>query len=773
MSIVADSAKTRRIELILRQIDSLPTLPTIASRLLTLTTSDDAHVQEVIQLVSADPTLTAKILSLCRKAHHGIRNETLTVEKAVLLQGFTTVRSAVLSLKVFEIFDSPRPEAWRDRRSETDQDDDQTNQDDASNRFDRVNFWRHCLAVGIAAELIAVGHTKELHLNPSEAFVCGLLHDVGKLAIDYMLPKSFARVLELTEINQGNVAEFERRIIGVDHHTTGKRLAEQWQLPDIIRDTIWLHGSSYESVPPLPHRRMVGLVSLADLLARRNHLGYSGNFSFGQSPEDLAVGIGLNPKVVESVNHQLHEELMRREVVLGLDEQPSREMFLQSIQQANQVLGKLNNALERRSRVTTSQAKVLESISTFQSNTRPEQSVQDLIDEVVFSASRLLGPGYYALLYQPVQAIDLDEEPWLLSQHEAFEEQSSTPGQIQYITPPAQTANLADLRTDYSLSLSMMGFFPWLANHLVGDLDLWDLKMMPLTGGWGTVAVLLHSQSKLPGRQQLQAISMCWGAAIAAAVQQDSAKRLGEQLAESNFALSEAQDRLVRTASLVRLGEMAAGAAHEMNNPLAVISGRSQLLAMNLSPGSKEQTAAATIVEQSHRLSDLITLLRLFADPPKLNLEPTDIGHMLDETIKRVRRDLPQSVAAKPISLHIKSGLPHVSIDREQLSIAVKEILLNAVQSMPKTSIHLTSRTDPENRYLVIQVKDDGKGMDEYTLQHATDPFFSAKAAGRQLGMGLARVEQIMTAHSGQLELRSISDGGTIATLLIPLDLPR
>ncbi len=777
MSTVADPAKARRVELILRQIDSLPTLPAIATKLLSLTTRDDSHVREVIDLVSSDQALTAKILSLCRRAYRGVRNDVLTIEKAVLLLGFNAIRSAVLSLKVFEVFDAPRPDAWRDPQTgqlapgASSDDDPIHGPQEPGARFDRANFWRHCLAVGIASELIVAAHPNDPQLTASEAFVCGLLHDVGKLALDYMLPKSFARVIELTELNQGNISNLERRIIGLDHHTAGKRLAEQWQLPDMIRDCIWLHGSTYDSVPKLPHRRMIGLVSLADLLARRNHLGYSGNFSFNQTQKDLAEALGFKPHLVESVTNQLHEELIKRESVLGLEDKPSREIFLQSIQQANQVLGRLNTALERRNRTATNQARILDAVTLFQSQITPDRSVQDVIDQVVLNASQILGQGFYAVLYQPQVKHTAEPQPLMLCEYSAGHDEPGPP-HIQYLNPPGQTMSLADLRTDFSMSLSMMGFFPWLANYLSEGLELWEIKMLPLTCGWGTVAVILHTCGHLPARQQLQAVTGCWGSAIGYAAQQESTVRLGEELAEANRALSEAQDRLVRTASMVRLGEMAAGAAHEMNNPLAVISGRSQLLTMSLSPGSKEQQAAQTIFEQSHRLSDLITLLRLFADPPKLELEPTDIGRLLDDTIKRVRRDLPQNESMKPISLQVKSGLPQVSVDGEQLAIAVKEVLLNAIQAMPKKSVYVIARADPEHRNLVIQVKDDGKGMDEYTRLHATDPFFSAKAAGRQIGMGLARVDQIVAAHGGQLEIRSILDGGTVVTLSIPLDSP-
>jgi signal transduction histidine kinase len=224
---------------------------------------------------------------------------------------------------------------------------------------------------------------------------------------------------------------------------------------------------------------------------------------------------------------------------------------------------------------------------------------------------------------------------------------------------------------------------------------------------------------------------------------------------------------------MARLGEMASGAAHEMNNPLAVISGRSQLLTMALPPGTKEHKAATTIYEQSHRLSDLITSLRLFADPPLAQRCPTDVVHLLQDTISRVRKELSGPEARRTIFLEVKGQLEPVNIDSGQMDLAVAELLHNAVQASPKTSVSVCVQIDPIDRTLIIQVADDGVGMDEHTLSHAMDPFFSAKAAGRRVGMGLPRAKQWAAAHGGTLELRSTLNQGTLATLTIPLDCVR
>ncbi len=768
-TVTTEPAQARRIELILRQIDSLPTLPAIATKLLTLTASDDTNAREVIELVSSDQTLTAKVLSMCRRADRGVRDNTMTIDKAVVLLGFNAIRNAALSIKVFELFDNPDTGSQNVASGKFGDD----GVIHANYKFDRENFWRHSLAVGIAAELIAAAHPNLSDLPAAEAFVCGLMHDVGKIALDYVLPKSYSRVIELAELNQSNISVFERKVMGIDHHTAGKRLSEQWLLPYWIQDCIWLHGSDYETLPQLGHRRIIGLVTLADLLVRLNHIGYSGNFVFRHDIDNMALELGLIPKVVHKITRQLHEELQQRSEVLGLNDQPSRELFLQSIQQANVALGQLNSALERRTNTAARQSRVLETVSTFHKQATPGRTVQDVLDAVVKSVSSVLGTGYCAMLYQPGDITAGDDMVWLVSQY------NDQGGLIrtEFVEPPSYSPDLANLSGDQTLSMSLMSVLPWIADHLIESEDPRKLHLLPLNGGWGTVAVMVHDRVSLPPPNQMEALTFSWGSAIAAAAQHEGVRRLGEDLAQANRALAdvnralaETQEKLTQTQSLARLGEMAGGAAHEMNNPLAVISGRAQLLTRTLSPGSKEQVASQTIVDQSHRLSDFISAMRMFASPPVAKRRSTDLAVMLDAVVKNVKSSLRAPESRTPISLQFKTGLSPVVIDPDQIGQAVTELIINAIQASPKTAVHVTAQIDPLKSNLIVQVTDDGKGMDEYTHSHALDPFFSAKPAGRQMGMGLTRVQHFAAAHNGKIDLRSSPKTGTVATLTIPLD---
>src|SRR4051812_39029457 len=124
----------KRVDLILQQLEELPTLPTVALRILEITGSDGASVSQVVKLVESDPSLTARILQLVHRADSGVRGEVNSVERAVVLLGFEALRSAVLAVSVFETFHAEQPKAAH---------------------FNREEFWKHCVAVACCAEMLA------------------------------------------------------------------------------------------------------------------------------------------------------------------------------------------------------------------------------------------------------------------------------------------------------------------------------------------------------------------------------------------------------------------------------------------------------------------------------------------------------------------------------------------------------------------------------------------------------------------------------------------
>lgn len=756
-----EAGRARQVELILQQVDALPTLSPVATRLLSVSSVDEADLDELVGLLETDPSMTARILSLVRRADKGANQDNITtVRRAVIMLGLEAVQAAVLAVCVYELFDRAGHDL--DRHAAR----------GPGGVFDRVGFWRHSVAVACAAQSIARAHPGK-GVTPDEAFVAGLLHDIGKLVLELVLPRSYGRVLELAEHRGVDSAGVERELIGLDHHTAGKRLATRWGLGRSLAEVMWLHSQPLRSLPDVPGRAMIELVTVAKALCRRLHVGWSGDFAPDADLATLCLEAQLETASVEGAAQGLHAEVGARCSALGLDETSSPELLLASIATANRRLSRMNDALQARAAQSQQQRAVLEAIGAFHAAGAPQRSVVEAFSEIVRSAGEVFGSGFYGIVFQPAPG-----ELWHVHQF-------SADGHLvrsQLMEPPPGGADgpqdLGSIGTGRGLRVGVMGLIPWLSDFLMDAGDVRRVRILPLrvvegddlAGAvpGGAAAALLHDREPegegLTDRL-LEPLVATWAWAFNASAQFERAQRLGERLAESNRSLAEAQARLTEAASMARLGEMAAGAAHEMNNPLTVISGRCQLLA-DRAANPQERAAAKAVVAAARQLTDLITSLHLIADPPEPRLVPTAVSDVLTSAVREART---RTGAMGDVRVTVPAGLRLAPMDRELIERAVHELVLNAIESDPTGLVEVTAAVDGVDDRLVISVRDYGPGLSERGLKHAFDPFFSEKPAGRQCGLGLSRARRMAELHAGTLRIENVQGGGVLARLTLPM----
>ena len=292
-----------RLKKITQSIIALPTLPAVITQLIGIIDNPKTSARNVAQLISTDQALTAKILKLANSAFYGFPREIATVNHAVVVLGFETVKNLALSVSVLERFSGHGE----------------------SSGFDRQKFWEHSIGCGVAAKLLAA---KFRYRVSGEVFAAGILHDIGKLVLSQYFPADFGEVLDLAESQGTYIGKAEEQVLGVTHAEVGGWLAERWNLPDQLEESI----SNHHTPGRLGRRsELTSLIHLADFLCRREQIGDGGGDKLPPlDPAALrAFGIHEEPrsaiKRVFGYGDELREEMEKADafaaIVRGDEEQ--------------------------------------------------------------------------------------------------------------------------------------------------------------------------------------------------------------------------------------------------------------------------------------------------------------------------------------------------------------------------------------------------------------------------------------------------------------------
>jgi len=229
-------------------------------------------------------------------------------------------------------------------------------------------------------------------------------------------------------------------------------------------------------------------------------------------------------------------------------------------------------------------------------------------------------------------------------------------------------------------------------------------------------------------------------------------------------ALEEEFQHTLETEKLAAMAEFAAGAGHEINNPLTVIAGRAQLYLRDESDPEKRR-ALALISAQAMRVHEMIADLMLFARPPEPEPEPIDAVDLLDRVIEE---SLPDAVA-REIALRrtgAEGPIP-LTADPTQLTVALRALCRNAMEALGGAGT-IEFGAEARGGEVLLRVSDDGPGIPPEERRHIFDPYYSARQAGRGLGLGLSKAWRIVTNHGGRIDVESEPGEGTVFTITLP-----
>ena len=195
-------------------------------------------MQDFEKMIKMDPTLVLRILRGVNSPYYGLRQKVNSISRAVVIIGINNLRNMIVTEGLKELF--------KDKNSK--------------NAFSRNNLWLHCAAVSICSQMLM---ERIFGLNGEDAFLCGILHDIGMIVEDQTTPALFHRACNSINENPKPITEYEKEIIGTDHCEIGYLVAKDWQLPIEVQEGIQQHHKTLEHVSP---SSLTGVIQLAEYI---------------------------------------------------------------------------------------------------------------------------------------------------------------------------------------------------------------------------------------------------------------------------------------------------------------------------------------------------------------------------------------------------------------------------------------------------------------------------------------------------------------------------
>jgi two-component system sensor histidine kinase HydH len=224
-------------------------------------------------------------------------------------------------------------------------------------------------------------------------------------------------------------------------------------------------------------------------------------------------------------------------------------------------------------------------------------------------------------------------------------------------------------------------------------------------------------------------------------------------------------EQLNRAEHLSTLGEMVAGISHEIRNPLGIIRSSSELLKKKMAGCDPSNSIPDIIIEESVRLNNIITDFLNFAKPKSPYLTACKIEDVLEKNINFLATQITKE--GYIIKKHYDNDLPEINADADMLYQAFLNILINAMQAMPEGGL-IYVKVSAENNTVIIVFEDEGEGIPQDIMEKIWDPFFTTKAKGTGLGLGI--VKNIIESHEGSVRIDNKPVAGTSVKVILPVN---
>lgn len=702
----------------------LPTPPAAVFALLQAVARDDASMDDLAELVRREPALTARVLTVANSAAFRARSDLRSLKQSMQVLGVRTLHSIAASIAVREAF-SALPGAQA---------------------VDFDGFWRHSLMVAELAQALA---QESGDTDPEEAYLAGLLHDVGELLLLGGLQARYGQLLTSAGGAEAALVALEQAALQTDHAAVGAWLVERWQLPSFTADALLFHHHSLEAVAQAdPLTRVLWVAHACDALAA----------------DALASEVPLDEGIFESAGR-----------LVGLP----AAVLVRRVRQAQAEVDRLAAALG----VPVATGGLPLPVWRAMPAPEPDASRERLRDAVGAMASLQPLQHELAVADSEAQLLNAARESAriLFGVHDvAFLLRSGTEASLSALPLPGQPPQLRRLQ----ISLQNLGMgacgraastgrtCSTFESGPGGPLPLSDIQLARVLGSEGLLCVPMVSGGVVCGLMacpvgRLQAERLQQRLALL-----DSfAGLLADQLQQWRTLRERDRELEAATASRMRLRERQV--RHEVSNPLGIIKTYLTLVRRKLPEGVQLGDELQVLHEEIDRVARIV---RQLGEP---SAEPAGGAALADALDLNAAVEGLRALYAEPLfgragialGLDLQTPMAPTRADRDSLRQILLNLWKNAAEALPAGAQVTTSTADHILRdgrlYTQLCVADNGPGLPGDVMASLFKPLGRQRREGHS-GLGLSIVHGLVTRLGGDISCQSLPGRGTRFFVLLP-----
>ena len=714
--------RKKKIYARLEKSKNLPSLPQVLLKLIETCDKDNIHLSELSQIISKDPSISSRVLTLVNSAYFGITNTFSNLDQAVVYLGADTIKNISITASIEQVFSKLR----------------------GNDRVAMSRFWWDSFTTATYAKRLA---RQTAYANVEEAYLAGLLHDLGKLLLWMNFAQQCKTVQEMvTEGMDPCTAEEEQ--IGITHCEAGAWLIRQWKLNSFIADTILYHHASLEQIKgAFP---LVKLVYLAGECCQARNGDYEAVYDAGGELLDLGTG------EIDNVRNGVEEEIQEVAESLGITMKPPSEKsaeklpestdhdlhLLRQVKNYSLLHGLLRGLVQAESRDTI--FKVIEQTLTIVFDVK---TIFFFLHD--FEQKRLYGCGSTGNRYS--QQL----------QHLVISTEKGTTLLVKSMLNKKPIRSLKDA-DDHLDSLA-------------------DSQLLEAAGGKGMLYLPMNAKNRSVGVIVI-GLPDTPGNDLTGQTDSELLQLVANQAAISLYLdeVKKKQARKIQDARLAAASMAAAKVVHEVNNPLGIIRNYLKILEMKL-PEKESLVKELTILdEEIKRISTIIQQLDDFSTPAKHHFELTDINALLSNLLTILSKSVFYS---SRLQVHFKPDpdLPNIITDAGGIKQIAINLIKNAAEAMKDGgNVYIETRkkaadtpaanfgTGEFRNSIELTIHDDGPGLPDNVLSQLFEPFTSTKGKGHS-GLGLSIVRTLVTELKGTVTCRSNKKDGTRFSIILPI----